>query len=79
MKNQRRLWAIWIATGAVASIVATGCEQPVPTNPKPANGANPYVAGSPEERIKGIEANPDLTPEEKARRIAVIKQRNNLK
>lgn len=75
MKNQRRLWAICIAAG----VVAAGCEEPVPTNPKPANGANPYVSGSPEERIKGIQANPDLTVEEKERRIAVIKQRNNLK
>ncbi|MGV3614190.1 MAG: hypothetical protein ACO1SV_02540 [Fimbriimonas sp.] len=75
MKDQRRFWAICVAAG----MVAAGCEEPVPTNPKPANGANPYVSGSPEERIKSIEANPELTAEEKARRIAVIKSRNNLK
>jgi hypothetical protein len=75
LKNKRRLWAICIAAG----VVAAGCGESVPTNPKPADGTNPYVSGSPEERIKSIQQNPELTPEEKARRIAVIKQRNNLK
>jgi hypothetical protein len=59
-------------------LAAAGCEPPVPTNPQSKGKGNPYVSGNPEERIKRIEADTTLTPEEKAQRIAVIKQRNNL-
>lgn len=65
-------------TAVAASVFAlTGCEEKVPVNP-PSQG-NPYVAGSPEERIKAVENNSMLTPQEKADRIAIIKQRNGLK
>lgn len=68
-----------MALGLLAGVVAAGCEEPVPTNPKTSGPGNPYVSGSPEERIKRIEGDVALTPEEKSQRIAVIKQRNNLK
>lgn len=75
MKIHRRLLAI----GLFAGMVAAGCDPEVPTNPKSSGPGNPYVSGNAEERIKRIEADTALTPEEKAQRIAVIKQRNNLK
>jgi len=67
-----------IIVAALAAIGA-GCGESVPVNPMPKDGSNPYVSGSPQERIKNIEADTTLTPEEKSRRIAVIKERNHLK
>lgn len=58
---------------------AVGCGEAVPVSPVSKDGANPYVSGSPEERIKSIEADASLSAEEKTRRIGVIKERNNLK
>lgn len=56
-----------------------GCNEQVPVSPKPADGSNPNVQGSPEERIKRIEGDTSLTAEERTRRIKVIKERNGLK
>ncbi|AIE83698.1 hypothetical protein OP10G_0330 [Fimbriimonas ginsengisoli Gsoil 348] len=64
-----------ISTG----LFGAGCGDSVPVNPKPADGSNPHVSGTPQERIKNIEADTSLTPEERARRIAVVKERNHLK
>ncbi len=75
MKNHKQAL---IAT-LLLSFIAVGCGESVPANPKPEDGKNPYVQGTPEERIKNIEADPNLTAEEKARRIQVVKERNGLK
>ena len=64
---------------ALMGILAIGCGESVPVSPKPTDGSNPHVSGSPEERIKGIEADTSLSPEERARRIQVVKDRNHLK
>jgi hypothetical protein len=55
-----------------------GCDEKVPVSPKHEGGGNPYVSGTPEERIRNIEADTSLNPEERARRIQVIKERNGL-
>jgi hypothetical protein len=69
-----------LAMGLVLfGLLGAGCGESVPENTKPADGSNSRVSGSPEERIAAIEANSMLTPEEKAQRIKVIKERNNLK
>lgn len=64
---------------ALSGALLAGCEPSVPENPKPADGTNPHVSGSPEERIKRIEADSTLSPEERARRIQVVKERNHIK
>lgn len=63
----------------MATLLVAGCEPSVPVNPKPADGSNSHVSGTPEERIARIEKDETLTPEERTRRINVIKQRFNLK
>ena len=56
-----------------------GCNEPqVPVNPKAPAGTNPYVSGSPQERIQNIQNDPTLTAQEKEFRIKAIKERNNL-
>lgn len=55
-----------------------GCDEQVPVSPKHEGPGNPNVSGTPEERIRNIEADTTLTPEERARRIQVIKERNGL-
>ncbi len=64
---------------ACAALYVAGCGDSVPENSKPADGSNPHVQGSPEDRIKAIEADTSLAPEERARRIAVVKERNHIK
>jgi len=63
----------------LTAMLVTGCDEQVPVNPQPTDGSNSRVQGSPEERIKNIEADTSLTPEERARRIQVVKERNGLK
>jgi hypothetical protein len=70
--------AIAIATMAAVGILAAGCGESVPVNPLPKDGSNPHVSGTPQERIANIQADPMLTPEERAQRIKAIKERNNL-
>ena len=64
---------------ALTGAAVVGCGDSVPENTRPADGSNPRVGGSAEERIKTIEGNPQLSPEEKARRIQVVKDRNHIK
>jgi hypothetical protein len=64
---------------ALMGILVIGCGEKVPVAPMPEDGSNPHVSGSPEERIKNIEADMSLAPEERARRIKIIKERNHLK
>ena len=70
--NVRHLFFIGLA------VVGAGCGSSPPENPKPADGSNPNVMGKPQERIANIEADTTLTPEERARRIQLIKERNHL-
>lgn len=61
------------------ALCVVGCNEPqVPVNPKPPAGTNPYVSGSPQERIQAIQNNPTLTAQEKEFRIKAIKERNNI-
>lgn len=65
--------------GILLLLSVVGCNEPsVPVNPKAPAGTNPHVSGSPEERIKAIQENATLSPEEKAFRIKAIKERNNI-
>jgi len=64
---------------AVSGLFVVGCGESVPVNPMPKDGSNPHVSGTPQERIQRIESDPQLTPEEKAQRIKVVKERNNIK
>ena len=70
--------AIFVSLLAAFGLVIAGCGDSPPVNPMPKDGSNPHVSGSPQERIKNIEADPALTPEEKSRRIGVIKERNHI-
>jgi len=63
-----------MAVVALAGMFAAGCGESVPESP-----VGSRVSGSPEERIQAIQNDPRLTEQEKAQRIAVVKQRNNLK
>ncbi|MBI1331491.1 MAG: hypothetical protein JST12_11365 [Armatimonadetes bacterium] len=72
--------ALFLSLGILAcGLLVAGCGESVPVNPKPADGTNPYVQGTPEERIKNIQADTSLSPEERERRIQVVKERNHLK
>lgn len=62
----------------LAALLGAGCGESVPVNPVSANGANPHVSGTPQERIKNVENDPTLTPAEKAQRVAAIKERNHI-
>ncbi len=64
---------------AAIGIFAAGCGDSVPMQQMPADGSNPHVEGSPLERIEKIKNDPSLSQEEKDRRIALVKQRNNIK
>ena len=64
---------------AVLGFTVAGCSDGVPENPKPADGTNSHVSGSPEERIARIQNDASLSPEERARRIQVVKDRNHIK
>jgi len=68
-----------IAILSMIGCAVAGCGESVPVNPTSVNGSNPHVEGSPEDRIKAIEADTSLDPAERARRIAVVKERNHLK
>lgn len=62
----------------VALMGCFGCGDSVPENTLKA-GQNPHVSGSPEDRIKSIEANTSLSQEKKDLYIKTIKERNGLK
>ena len=62
----------------ILAALAVGCGESVPVNDPAPKGTNPYVSGDPESRIKRVQEDATLSEEEKARRIKVIKERNNI-
>jgi hypothetical protein len=69
-----------ILSGTVILVFAMlGCGDDVPRQHMPTDGSNPHVSGSPQDRIASIQEDSTLAAEEKERRIAIIKQRNQLK
>lgn len=70
---------LFVALVALVGLFTAGCGESVPENPKPTDGSNNRVSGSPEERIKAIENDPSLTPAEKTQRITFVKSKFNLK
>jgi hypothetical protein len=68
-----------LAALATVGLFAAGCGESVPMQQMPADGSNPHVSGSPQERIERIQSDTTLSQEEKDRRIALVKQRNNIK
>lgn len=64
---------------AAVALFAVGCGEGVPSEQMPADGSNPHVSGSPQDRIAKIQSDTTISQEEKDRRIALVKQRNNLK
>jgi hypothetical protein len=78
MNQVKAAKTISISILVLSGLFAAGCGDSPPVNPVPTDGSNPHVSGSPQERIKNIEADPTLTPAEKAQRIGVIKERNHI-
>ena len=64
---------------AAVGLFAGGCGDSVPRDQVSAGGGNPHVDGSPLERIEKIKNDTSLSQEERDRRIALVKQRNNIK
>jgi hypothetical protein len=62
----------------IGSFVA-GCDEKVPVSPRPPDGSNPNVSGTPQERIERLKTDTSLPPEERERRIQWIKTKNNIK
>jgi len=63
----------------LVGMFALGCDEKVPTPPRTPDGSNPNVSGTPQERIERLKTDTSLTPEERDRRIQIIKTRNNIK
>jgi hypothetical protein len=64
-----------IAALALSAVLIAGCGNGLPSGVAEKN----QMTMAPQDRIAAIQANPDLSDAEKARRIEFVKQKNNIK
>jgi hypothetical protein len=77
MKTNRKLLLL-VSTMVASAGLTAGCGSDAGVNPGHVS-ANAYILpGSPQDRIKAIQADRSMSEVEKKRRITAIKQRNHL-